>query len=363
MITEPDGVEVVRTAADAAGLDRPPLLVLDRVAAFLDKDVAVFGPAAAPLAWQRIGDGQSNVTYLMERGGIRFVLRRGPRPPLPRSTHDMLREARVQQGLARVGVPVPRILAVCEDDAVLGVPFYLMEYLDGEIILGSAPPALDTVAARRATSEALVDTLVSLHGVDLEPAGLANFGKAEGYLERQLATFRALAGQVSERELPLVAELGTWLEAHRPKTQRHTLVHGDYRLGNVMFRRDAPQVAAVLDWEMSALGDPLADLGYLTATYCDAASPRTIIEISTATLDEGYLDREGLAERYAAGTGLDLTPLPWYQSLALWKAAVFLEAIYTRWRRGERPGDAFAPSLEHEVPRMLEAAREAVKAT
>lgn len=353
MIREPDGTEVVATAAHAEGLERPPLLVLDRVKAFLDSR----GIGIGPIAWQRIGDGQSNITYLIERGGRRVVLRRGPRPPLPRSTHDMLREARVQSGLAKVGFAVPNILAVCEDEQILGVPFYVMDYLDGEIIMERAPAALDTPEQRRATSEALIDTLADLHTVDLEQAGLANFGRPEGYLERQIHTFSGLAGQVSERELPLVAELGTWLEANRPITQRNGLVHGDYRLGNVMYRREDPaRVLAVLDWEMAALGDPLADLGYLTATYCDPSAPGSVMEISTATHQSGYLDRAQIATRYSERTGLDVSALPWYQVLALWKSSVFLEAIYTRWTRGERPGDEFAPTLEVEVPRLLEIA-------
>ncbi len=350
----PDGVEVVATAADAEGLERPPLLIVDRVVAFLDEH----GIGIGPLSWQRIGDGQSNITYLIERGGRRAVLRRGPRPPLPRSTHDMMREARVQQGLGRVGVSVPKILAVCADESVLGVPFYVMEHLDGEIILDRAPAAIDTPHERRATSEALVDTLAEIHNIDLEAAGLADFGKPEGYLERQVKTFTALASQVSQRSLPLVAEIGQWLDAHRPDTQRAALVHGDYRLGNVMVHRDAPaRVAAVLDWEMAALGDPLADLGYLVASYYDQTSQGTAIEISTATARDGYLTRDEIATRYVAGTGLSIDDLPWYQTLALWKSSVFLEAIYTRWRRGERPGDAFAPTLEDGVPQILEVAR------
>lgn len=269
----------------------------------------------------------------------------------------MLREARVQQGLAKAGFAVPKILSVCEDEQVLGVPFYVMDYLDGEIIIEAAPEALDTPEERRAISEALVDTLAELHNVDLEQAGLADFGRPDGYLERQIKTFSGLAGQVSERALPLIAELGSWLEANRPVTQRNALVHGDYRLGNVMYQREAPsRVLAVLDWEMATLGDPLADLGYLTATYSENTAPGSVMEISTATKQNGYLDRSGIAERYARQTGLDVSDLPWYQVMALWKSSVFLEAIYTRWTRGERPGDEFAPVLEAEVPRLLEIA-------
>lgn len=357
MISEPDGIEVVQTAAEAFALASPPLLVLDNVANYL----AETGLGEGAISWQRIGDGQSNITYLLDVGGNRMVLRRGPRPPLPPSTHDMLRESRVQQGLARVGVPVPKILAVCDDESVLGVPFYLMEYLDGEIILDETPAALDTPEGRRAYSEALVDTLAELHSVDLEAAGLADFGKAEGYLARQVRTFSGLAGQVSERELPLITELAEWLAANMPEQQRGALVHGDYRFGNVMFTPDAAEVLAILDWEMAALGDPLADLGYLTATYCDASAPDHVMQISSATLQEGYLSAAELAERYAERTGLDVSQLAWYQVLALWKSSIFLEAIYTRWRRGERPGDTFAPTLETAVPQLLEAAQRLTK--
>ncbi|UTX52675.1 phosphotransferase family protein [Leucobacter aridicollis] len=346
--------EVVATLADAAGFTMPPLLVLDRVAAFLDEH----GIGEGEIAWRRIGDGQSNITYLIDRGDTRVVLRRGPRPPLPKSTHDMIREATVQQGLGRVGTPAPNILAVCTDPAVLGVPFYVMEYLDGAILLDETPAMFDSPAGRRGASEALVDTLVEIHTVDLERAGLSGFGRPDGYLERQVKTFTGLATQVSQRELPLVAEIGAWLERHRPATQRTALVHGDYRFGNVMFRPEGPpSVLAVLDWEMATLGDPLADLGYLTATYSDPASPRTVMELTSATREPGYLTRDQLAERYASGTGLDISDLRWYQALALWKASVFLEAIYTRWCRGERPGDTFAHTLELAVPEVLEQAQ------
>ncbi|KAM9866109.1 hypothetical protein ACIFOC_01022 [Leucobacter aridicollis] len=347
--------EVVATIADAAGFTMPPLLILDRVAAFLDEH----GIGEGDISWRRIGDGQSNVTYLIDRGQTRVVLRRGPRPPLPKSTHDMVREATVQQGLARVGAPVPRILAVCADPDVLGVPFYVMEYLDGVILLDETPAAFDTTRARRGASEALVDTLVEFHTLDLDRAGLTEFGRPDGYLERQVKTFTGLAAQVSQRELPLVAEVGAWLERRRPASQRAALVHGDYRFGNVMFQPEGPpRVLAVLDWEMATLGDPLADLGYLTATYSDPASPRTVMELTSATREPGYLTRDQLAERYAAGTGLDISDLEWYQALALWKASVFLEAIYTRWRAGERPGDTFAHTLEVAVPEILERAQE-----
>lgn len=353
MIHVPDGREVVATGADAENLEMPPLLIVDRVAQFLDSH----GIGEGELSWQRIGDGQSNITYLIKRSSTQVVIRRGPRPPLPKSTHDMMREARVQRGLSTVSAPVPRILAVCEDEGILGVPFYVMEYLRGEIIIDHTPSIFDDEARRRHASERLVDSLAELHRVDLLQTGLESFGRPAGYLERQVATFTRLSSQVSERSLPAIGELAEWLAGNIPETQAHTIVHGDYRFGNVMFATEpCPRVLAILDWEMAALGDPLADLGYLTATYSDASSAGTVMEITTATREPGYLTSEQLAERYAAHTGFDVSDLPWYQTLALWKSSVFLEAIYGRWKRGERPGDEFAQTLEAEVPKVLEAA-------
>ncbi|MFF7848063.1 phosphotransferase family protein [Streptomyces sp. NPDC007910] len=354
MHTVPDGVEVVASWNRASHLDSPPLLVLDAVTGFLDRH----GIGSGPLAWQRIGDGQSNITYLIERGNESVVLRRGPRPPLPKSTHDMRREARVQKILGEHGVPVPEIIAVCEDESLLGVPFYLMSRLDGTVITDTVPPHLSSSEQRRATSEAVVDTLVTLHGIDVTRGELASLGLPEGYLRRQVDRFSGLWEVNTTRSLPAVERIGDWLARNLPTSQAASVVHGDYRMGNLMFAPEAPaRVLGILDWEMATLGDPLADLGYLTATYSEAGNPATPLELTRVTRSPGYLTRRQLAERYQSRTGLDLTPLPWYQTLALWKAAIFCEAIYTRWQRGERPHDtSFGPSLETGVPRLLERA-------
>ncbi|MEU2068012.1 phosphotransferase family protein [Streptomyces anulatus] len=354
MHTVPDGVEVVASWGRARHLDSPPLLVLDAATSFLDQQ----GIGSGTLAWQRIGDGQSNVTYLIERGGECVVLRRGPRPPLPKSTHDMMREARVQKILGERGVPVPEIIAVCEDESLLGVPFYLMSRLDGTVITDSVPPHLSCAEQRRATSEAVIDALVTLHGIDVTRGELASLGLPEGYLRRQVERFHSLWEINTTRSLPAVERIGDWLARNLPPSQAASVVHGDYRMGNLMFAPRAPaRILGILDWEMATLGDPLADLGYLTATYSEAGSPATPLELTRVTRSPGYLTRRQLAERYQCRTGLDLTPLPWYQTLALWKAAIFCEAIYTRWQRGERPRDAsFGPSLETGVPRLLERA-------
>jgi aminoglycoside phosphotransferase (APT) family kinase protein len=346
--------EVVDSQDQATALTRPPLLVLDNVRKFLDDA----GLGTGALTWERIGDGQSNVTYRLQRDGADVVLRRGPRPPLPKSTHDMAREARIQLALAPLGVPVPRILAVCEDESVLGVPFYVMEHLHGTVLTDTVPPHLDSETARRVTSTALVDTLADLHSLDVSGGEIARLGRPQGYLERQVARFASLWDINTTRDLPAVGRLAVWLEENRPDTQRDSVIHGDYRAGNLMFAPDGPpRVTAVLDWEMATLGDPLADLGYLTATYADADEPFTPMELTPVTRLPGYLRRWDLIERYQERMSLDLSALPWYQALALWKAAIFSEAIHTRWLRGERPGDTgFGAAMEHGVPQLLDVA-------
>lgn len=381
----PDGVDVVATRAQAEGMAMPPLLVLDALSHWLDGQG--IGPAGGELAWERIGDGQSNITYLVQRGdgdaAQRFVVRRGPRPPLPPSAHDMVRESRIQRVLGSRGVSVPRILGTCEDESVLGVPFYVMEHLDGVVVTDHEPPALATAQARARTSQAVVDTLVALHAVDVSDPEVAALGRPEGYLERQVRRFSGLWPQVSTRKLEDFEPLAVWLAEHMPPQAGHAVVHGDFRLGNLMLEHGdghggglghgdggGPDhgdgtpypglgVLALLDWEMATLGDPLADLGYLTATWSDPAWEPTVMDHSTVTRQDGWWSREELAQAYARATGADLTHLAWYQALAMWKSAVFCEAMYTRWRRGERADDTtFAPFLEEGVPGLLARARE-----
>lgn len=355
METIPDGREVVASSADAARLDSPPLLIVDAVAGFMDSR----GLGAGPLSWSLIGDGQSNVTYRIQRGQEAFVLRRGPRPPLPKSTHDMVREAQIQELVKQQGVPVPAILAVCEDESVLGVPFYIMSFLAGTIITQSIPAHLGSMAQREATSAAVLDALVQLHQVDVSTGELATYGRPDGYLRRQVERFSGLWDVNTTRVLPDVAEIGGWLESNIPDSQATAVVHGDFRAGNLMFAPDSSaRVMAILDWEMATVGDPLADLGYLTATYAEPGSVPTPLELTSVTREPGYLNRERLVARYRERMDLNLDALPWYQTLALWKASVFCEAIYTRWLKGERPHDTgFGASLEAGVPRLLEQAR------
>ena len=348
--------EIVDTPEEALAEPLPPLLVRRSLESYLDRH----GLGDGPISASHLGDGHSNFTFLIERGGERWVLRRPPRPPLPPSAHDMAREARVLVALEGAGARVPHVVVLCEEEDVLGVPFYLTDFIEGDVVTLELPPHLDDPEHRRGVGLELVDTLAEIHAVDWTAAGLEGFGKAEGYLERQVRRFSGLWEINKTRELGDVLEVAGWLEAERPESGPATIVHGDYRLGNVMLAPGTPaRIAAVMDWELSTIGDPLADVGYLVATYADPVAPPNVLHISPVTRAEGFPTRAELVARYAERSGRSVEALPWYEALALWKSAVFCEAIYGRYLRGERGEDAFGASLERGVPQLLEAAGEA----
>jgi aminoglycoside phosphotransferase (APT) family kinase protein len=329
------------------------LLPLEHLEPFLDEHGIGSGPARA----ERIGDGASNLTYLVEREGARVVVRRPPPPPLPPSAHDMVREARVQTCLRRGGVRVPEILAVCEDDSVIGAPFYVMEEIVGAVVCDALPDALDTPDQRHRLGLELVDALAELHGVDYRSCGLETLGKPTGYLERQLRRWTGLWEVNATRELEQFETLGDRLKATMPESPPSTVVHGDYRFGNVMVGCDAPaRLEAILDWEMATIGDPLADVGYLIVSWSEPGAPDHPLLLSPVTNQPGFPTRQELADRYAARTKLNTDGLPWYEAFALWKASVFCEAIYGRYLKGERE-DHWAAGLCDGVPRLLEVAR------
>lgn len=351
-------VDVVDTVAEAAALSVPPLIVTETVRDFLDAESI----GAGPLRITRIGEGQSNATFRIQREDADVILRRGPRPPLAKSTHDMVREARVQTALSTCGFPVPTILAVHSTDDLLGVPFYVMERLDGDVVTSRLPKRFDTPERRHGMVDAAVDTLAQLHSLDVTRSPLAELGRPEGYLTRQVERFTQLWPNNTLRDIPLVNELGRWLAQNEPVTQRHSVIHGDYRIGNLMFApQDEPRVQAVLDWEMATLGDPLADLGYLVATFSAPDARPTVMELTTVTQSGDFPSRDDLVERYAHSSELDLSDLNWYQVLALWKASIFCEAIYTRYLKGESPDDeSFSRSLKHGVPDLLDSAHDLI---
>jgi aminoglycoside phosphotransferase (APT) family kinase protein len=343
--------DIVDTPAQAAEQELPPLIVREPLEAFMDEHRLGSGPIEA----ERVGEGHSNVTFLVRRGDDSFVLRRPPRPPLPPSAHDVLREARVLsalEGKARV----PKVLAVSEG-GVIGCPFYVMERVQGHVITTAVPDELDTVEDRRRMGDELVDALVEVHAIDWQAAGLEGFGKPTGYLERQLKRFLGLWDHNKTREIPAVETVADWLKANFPESGPATVVHGDYRLGNTMFALDAPaRLNAIFDWEMSTIGDPLADLGYLCLTYAsrDDGDDQPF-QLSKVTLDEGWPLRDELIARYEERSGRSMTDIRWYQTLALWKAIVFMEGNFKRASSG-MSDDPYLKSFGDTIVEMAERA-------
>lgn len=333
-----------------AGLD--PLLDIAGLTRFLDG----LGLGDGPVCAAPIGEGHSNPTFLVDRGQQRWVLRRPPRPPLPPSAHDVLREHRLLAALAGHGPRVPTMIASCADNSVIGAPFYLMEYLDGHVITKVVPGALDNATDRGEIGNQLVDTLAEIHAVDWRSADLGDFGKPDGYLQRQVDRFRTMWGANRTREMPLMDDLGTRLAASIPDRSRATVVHGDYRLGNVMFAPHSPaRVIAVFDWELATIGDPLADVGYLLASWIDPGEEAGFFAANTTTLTDAP-DRAGLLRRYQQQTGWAIDRIPWYQALAHWKLAVILEASYKRLLAGATD-DVWLNGMSDAIPQLAERAQ------
>jgi aminoglycoside phosphotransferase (APT) family kinase protein len=352
--------EIVDTHEEAAGQDLAPLLIRKPLEEYFDRQ----GLGAGPIQAERIGEGHSNITFLIKRGDDRFVLRRPPRPPIPPSANDVLREARLLIPIQDADVRTPKVLAACDDESVLGVPFYVMPYMEGVVITGELPPELNKPGERRRISEELIDALVEMHAVDWQATELASFGRPTGYLDRQLKRFTGLWEYNKTRELPVVQEIGEWLARNKPESPPATIVHGDYRLGNTMFAKGAPaRLIAIFDWEMATIGDPLADLGYMTATWSEpneSERKETTFDRLTVTHADGFMKRDELIARYEEKTGRSMSDLRWYQALALWKAAVFMEGNYKRSLAGASD-DPYLKLFDVGVPQLAEAALEITK--
>ena len=317
--------DVVRSHEEAARNSREPLLVLEPLIEFLHASGLT---APRDLGAVPIGEGHSNCTFSLSTG---VVVRRPPRGPLPPSAHDVLREARLLRALESTPVRVPTVLAVCDDTEVIGAPFYVMEEVHRHVITDSLPEALDNPTERRRVADELIDALVELHAVDWTSVGLEGFGKPTGYLERQLRRFTGLWEHNRTRELDEVEEAGRWLAANLPDSPPATIVHGDYRLGNTMFAAPAPaRLEAILDWEMATIGDPLADVGYMMIHWSQPGDEVGRFNLHSVTMLPGFPLRHELIERYEQRSGRSMQALNWYVTLALWKAAVFMEGNYKR---------------------------------
>jgi aminoglycoside phosphotransferase (APT) family kinase protein len=295
------------------------------------------------------------VTYLVHRDGGPWVLRRPPRPPLPPSAHDVLREARLLTAVQEADVRTPRVLATCDDEAVIGAPFYVMDCVEGHVMTADVPAVL--TGETRRIGEELVDALVEIHAVDWRACGLDGYGKPTGYLDRQLRRFGGLWEHNRTRELPVLERVTAWLAEHKPESGEATIVHGDYRLGNTMFAPEAPaRLVAIFDWELATIGDPLADLGYLVATWTQQGDPEgTLSSLGAVTRRPGFPTRDELIARYEERSGRSMSDVRWYTTLALWKSAVFLEGSYKR-RLAGTTEDPFFDRLKTGVPEIAERA-------
>ncbi|QYN38520.1 phosphotransferase family protein [Pseudonocardia sp. DSM 110487] len=300
-----------------------------------------------------IGAGRSNLTYRVESPAGAVVLRRPPVGRVAATAHDMGRERRVIMALAGTAVPVPRVLAAAAGGPPVDAPCYVMELVEGVVPLGELPPGwASSDDERRRVSTALVDVLVALHAVDPHEVGLGDFGRPEGFLTRQVSRWVAQWEQARDgvpTDAATAAELSGLAErlaATVPATQRHTIVHGDYRIDNCLFdAHDPGRIRAVLDWELSTLGDPLADLGLLLVYWHQADEHpvwRAAQHLSSPTRLPGFLRRDEVAAAYAAGSGIDLAPLPWYVAFGAFKLGVVLAGILARVQAGMVPASMAA---------------------
>jgi aminoglycoside phosphotransferase (APT) family kinase protein len=320
--------------------------------------VANAPPVAPPLTFELVAGGRSNLTFLVtDATGRRLVLRRPPMSHVLATAHDMGREHRIISALRDSPVPVPEALGYCDDEAVNGRPFYVMDFVEGHVLRTApeAEAALDETA-RRAAGADLVDVLVRLHEVDVDAVGLGDLGRREGYIERQLrrwyGQFQRSQDQAREagvhRPAEVVDEVHELLSSEIPDQQGVAIVHGDYRLDNTVVGDDG-SVRAVLDWELCTLGDPLADVGTLLIYWADG-SPRA--RAMQATGLAGFPTRDGLAAAYAAHSTLDLAPLPYYVAFGHWKLACIMEGVYVRYASGAMggqggPSDLLAQQVIH----------------
>ncbi|QFU88876.1 phosphotransferase family protein [Amycolatopsis sp. YIM 10] len=321
------------TREDLPGLD------LERLRAHVDEVLP--GLLSGPLRGTVVEGGRSNLTYVVGDGTGQWVVRRPPLGHVLPTAHDMAREHRVITALHPTPVPVPETLLLCQDTEVLGAPFYLMEFVAGTPYRSREEMVELGERRTREIALALVDTLVELHAVDPASVGLADFGRPDGFLERQLRRWKKQLDGSRSREVPGIDRLHDRLAAAVPVSPSPTVIHGDYRLDNVLVAQDSTgdRITAVLDWEMSTLGDPLTDVALLLA-YAERDAVNLGF-VSSATSAPGYPTSDEVISRYAERSGRDVSKLNWYVGFAFFKLAVILEGIYFRFTQGKTVGEGF----------------------
>ncbi|MGB0119573.1 MAG: phosphotransferase family protein [Solirubrobacterales bacterium] len=318
-------------SADTEGISQGP------VEEWFRERVADLEP---PLDYDKIFGGLSNLTYLVtDQGSSRWVLRRPPLGDRLGSAHDMAREVRVVTGLAETPVPVPPVVGFCEDESVTGAPFYVMEFVEGPVLRAPEQAALfPDPAQRRRLGEGLIETMAKIHDVNPDRVGLGDLGRRDGYVERQLKRWSGQWEKSKTRELEVVESVHQSLLEAIPEQTETTIVHGDYRLDNVIYS-PLGEVAAVVDWELCTLGDPLADLGLLMVYWVEPGD-RQMPFFQPATTEPGFSTRAELASYYAEVSGRDISSLDYFVALGYWKLAIILEGVLARFQKGQYGKDA-----------------------
>lgn len=331
-----------RTVRESEALDWPRLEAWLRERLRESDRVAL--DSREPMQVAQFPGGHSNLTYHLRFGTTELVLRRPPFGPVPPTAHDMAREYRWLSAVHPVYPLAPRVHAICEDPAIIGSVFYVMERRHGIVVRHEEPPAIhDRPDVRRRVSLALIDALSELHAIDIADAGLTHLGKPTGFVERQVRGWTDRWNGSKTSEVPEMETLARWLvESLPPNPAQPAVVHGDFKLDNLILdRTDPSRVVAVLDWEMAALGDPLVDLGILLAYWVPNAPPEQRDSLTTVTTLPGWLTRSELVDRYAARTRRDLTRLNFFEVFALFKVAVVIQQIYFRFVKGQTQDPRF----------------------
>lgn len=305
-----------------------------------------------------ISGGLSNITYRVSSPTATVIVRRPPMGTLLPSAHDMGRESRVLSALWTTDVPVPEVLASTSDTDVVGAPFYVMALVEGTVYRDPAQTAELAAGHRDQLADSLVGVLAAIHAVDLDATGLRDFGKPDGYLERQVRRWSGQWEASRTRDLPVMDDLIRALDAQRPMGGEVTLVHGDYRLDNTLVTHDAgrPAIAAVVDWELSTLGDPLADLATWLTYYSGPGEDGSAVPVAAGlTAHEGFPTTDEIADRYAAATGRDVSRLDYYRAFTDFRLAVILEGVHARYLAGKSLGEGY-DRVGHSVPLLVERA-------
>ena len=318
------------------------------------------------MAVEQFSGGHANLTYLVRfagpEGDRELVLRRPPLGPVAPKSHDMRREYKVLSKLADHFAPAPRAYALCEDESVMGAIFIVMERRRGVVVRGLFPQVLERHEnARRRMSDALIDTMADFHGVDYGAIGLSDLGHPEGYVERQVSGWAGRWERAKNLELPLFDEVHEWLVKNLPSSRGASLVHNDLKFDNVMIDPEDPsRIVAVLDWDMTTLGDPLIDLGTLLGYWVEAGDSPERGATVAVTAQPGFPIRSEIAARYAARRDVDLRTIRWYETFAHWKTAVVLQQIYIRFVRGQTRDPRFE-SMGSRVAFLVDLAAETAR--